>query len=52
VDVLMALQAETQAELDALLPAVLDKAFMGGAVIGELARLGRTEPADRPVRAA
>jgi type I restriction enzyme S subunit len=29
VDVLKALQAATQAELDALLPAVLDRAFKG-----------------------
>jgi type I restriction enzyme S subunit len=29
VDALKALQAETAAELDALLPAVLDKAFKG-----------------------
>ncbi len=30
VDALKRLQAETAAELDALLPAVLDKAFKGG----------------------
>jgi type I restriction enzyme S subunit len=30
VDELVALQAATQAELDALLPSVLDKAFKGG----------------------
>lgn len=29
VDVVKRLQAETQAELDALLPAVLDRAFRG-----------------------
>ncbi len=29
VDALKALQAQTQAELDALLPSVLDKAFKG-----------------------
>ena len=29
VDVLMRLQAETTTELDALLPAILDKAFKG-----------------------
>ena len=29
VDALKPLQAQTQAELDALLPSVLDRAFMG-----------------------
>lgn len=34
VDAVIRLQAETQAELDALLPAVLDRAFRGGSCRG------------------
>ena len=34
VDAVIRLQVETQAELDALLPAVLDRAFRGGGVVG------------------
>lgn len=34
VDALKALQAQTQAELDALLPSVLDKAFKGELLYG------------------
>lgn len=33
VDALKILQAETSAELDALLPAILDRAFDGGTVV-------------------
>jgi hypothetical protein len=35
IDALTSLQAQTQVELDALLPSVLDKAFMGDRIFPE-----------------